>query len=63
MLSTIKLPRNLKYLNKGLLPKSNYIQEEDEEEEHDTMYTDKPVHEKKNNVEYELKVPNYESDA
>lgn len=40
LLKTIKLPRNLKQLNKGLLPKSNY---EPEVIENDTMYSEKPA--------------------
>ena len=61
MLGTIKLPHNLKQLNRGLLPKSNYEEPEKIEEGGNSHYTENPSAKRRAKVEYESKL-NYESD-
>ena len=66
LLNTIRLPRNLKQLNKGLLPKANYDPEPTDNGK-ESMYSEKmPIEEKRGSkVQYDEEKAklNYESDA
>lgn len=66
LLNTIRLPRNLKQLNKGLLPKANY-EPEPVDTGKESIYSEKmPIEQKRGSkVQYDEQKAklNYESDA
>ena len=60
LLKTIKMPRNLNQLNKGLLPKEKYVEEEIKA---DTMKSEQMTPGKLKKLEQGQERINYESDA